>query len=213
MKVEQKSKKNGTEPRLLSAVIHGYKNRLSEELDENRYIHSVNCMVTAASLAEHFGCDIEKAMLAGLLHDCGKNFKGDRAREMARRIGYEPDAIELAEPKLLHGFIGAHLARVEYGIEDEAVLSAIRWHTTGKAGMTLLEKIIYIADYIEPARSFPGVEILRAEAYDDLDRCIVMATDGTIAQIMKKVGLLHPHTVDTRNHSLLCMKSEIKRDL
>jgi predicted HD superfamily hydrolase involved in NAD metabolism len=93
-------------------------------------------------------------------------------------------------------------------VTDPAVLSAIRWHTTGRGGMTLLEKIIYIADYIEPARQLDGIEEMRKVAYNDLDRCIVICSDSTIAFILKKGALLHPKTVETRNYSLLNLKAE-----
>ncbi len=184
------------------------KKELSGELDEARFIHSVNVMEESIKLAHHYGVDEDKAAWAGLLHDCGKNYKGDRAREYVRSIGYIPDEIECKQTKLLHGIIGEHLAREKYGVTDPAVLSAIRWHTTGRGGMTLLEKIIYIADYIEPARQLDGIEEMRKVAYNDLDRCIVICSDSTIAFILKKGALLHPKTVETRNYSLLNLKAE-----
>jgi len=179
---------------------------LQHELDSKRYQHSVNVMDVAVSLAEHYGADAEKARLAGILHDCGKNFKGDAAREYIRKIGYKADEIELMQTKLLHGIIGEHLARTVYGVTDEEILGAIRWHTTGKAGMNLIEKIIYVADYIEPLRSFDGVEEMRKAAYEDLDRCIVLCADSTIRFILNKGALLHDKTVETRNYSIMLIR-------
>jgi predicted HD superfamily hydrolase involved in NAD metabolism len=184
------------------------KKELSGELDEARFIHSVNVMEESVKLAHHYGVDPEKAAWAGLLHDCGKNYKGDRAREYARSIGYTPDEIENRQTKLLHGIIGEHLAREKYGVTHPEILSAIRWHTTGRGGMSLLEKIIYIADYIEPARQLEGIEEMRKVAYNDLDRCIVICSDSTIDYILKKGNLLHPKTVETRNHSLMLLAAE-----
>jgi len=179
---------------------------LRKELDDKRFQHSVNVMEVAASLAEHYGADAEKAKLAGLLHDCGKNFKGDTAREYINKIGYKADETELMQTKLLHGIIGEHLARTVYGITDEEILGAVRWHTTGKAGMSLLEKIIYVADYIEPLRYFDGIEEMRKAAYEDLDRCIVLCADSTIRYILNKGAILHEKTVETRNCSLKIIK-------
>lgn len=175
---------------------------LNKELDSKRYLHSVNVMEVSQSLAKNYGADIEKARLAGILHDCAKNYRGDDARDYVRKIGYEADEVELLQPKLLHGIIGEHLARTIYGVADEEVLGAIRWHTTGKAGMSLLEKIVYVADYIEPLRYFEGIEKMRKAAYEDLERCIVLCSESTIRFVLNKGALLHSRTVETRNHSL-----------
>ncbi len=185
--------------------------KLKATLSEKRYIHSLNVAETAVKMAGHYGADEKKTYLAGLLHDCGKFLKGDMAREYVKSIGYEPDEIEWAQPGLLHAIIGEHLARKEYGITDPEILGAIRWHNTGKAGMTLVEKIIYIADYIEPGRKFDGVEAMREEAFRDLDRCVVLCADSTIRYVLDHEHLLHPRTVETRNHSLCTIKASNMR--
>lgn len=182
--------------------------KLKIELDNARYLHSVNVMETSVALAGHYGIDIDKARLAGILHDCGKNYRGDSAREYIKNIGYKADQIELIQTRLLHGIIGEHLARFVYGVTDEEVLSAIHWHTTGRAGMTTLEKIIYVADYIEPLRSFEGIESMRQMAYEHLDRCVVLCSDSTIRYLINKGVLLHEKTVETRNYSLMLIKKE-----
>lgn len=187
--------------------IDDIKLKLQKELEYSRYLHSLNVIEMAASLAEKYGVDVKKAELAGILHDCGKNFGGEKAREYAREIGYTPDEIELAQPRLLHGIIGEHIAKTEYNVDDEEVLSAIRWHTTGKAGMTDLEKIIYVADYIEPLRDFEGIEEMRKAAFQNLDECVVLCADSTIRFILKKGLLLHEKTIETRNHSLKILRN------
>ncbi|MGI6084020.1 MAG: bis(5'-nucleosyl)-tetraphosphatase (symmetrical) YqeK [Acetivibrionales bacterium] len=187
--------------------INSIINKLKNVLDSYRFNHSVNVMRIAESLAKHYEIDTYKARLAGILHDCGKNYKGNEAREYVKTIDYEADEVEILQPKLLHGIIGENLAKVVYGVTDKEILGAIRWHTTGKAGMSILEKIIYVADYIEPLRSFEGVEIMRKVAYEDLDKCIVFCADSTINIILKKGALLHKNTVETRNHSLMLIKS------
>lgn len=188
----------------ISSII----NKLKNVLDSYRFEHSVNVMKMAESLAKHYGTDINKARIAGILHDCGKNYKGDDAREFIKNMGYEADEVEMLQPKLLHGIISKYLAKAIYGVTDEEILGAIRWHTTGKAGMNLLEKIIYVADYIEPLRSFEGIEKMRKVAFDDLDRCIVYCSESTIEFILKKGVLLHKNTVETRNYSLMLIKNK-----
>lgn len=184
--------------------------KLKSTLSEKRYIHSLNVADTAVKMADHYGVDREKIYLAGILHDCGKFCKDDMAREYVKKIGYQADAIEWAQPGLLHSVIGEHMARQEYGVTDAEILGAIRWHTTGRAGMSVFEKIIYIADYIEPGRKFEGLEDMRAEAFRDLDRCIVLCADSTIRYILDHGYLLHPKTVETRNYSLSAVQASYK---
>ncbi|NMA67053.1 MAG: HD domain-containing protein [Clostridiaceae bacterium] len=184
-------------------------NRLKDELGEVRVLHSINVMEVSAKLAEKYGVDIEKAKLAGILHDCGKNYRGEKAIKYIEEIGYEADEIELAHTPLLHGVIGQYIAQVEYEITDPEILNAIRWHTTGKAGMTTLEKIIYVADYIEPLRNFDDIDNMRSAAFEDLDKCIVLCADSTIRYILNKGFLLHEKTVETRNHCLRRIKKYI----
>lgn len=182
----------------IETIMH----KLKDQLNEKRYLHSVNVMNVSAELARVYKADENKARLAGILHDCAKGLKGDEAIDYAKKIGYCPDEIELAQSGLLHGIIGEHLARVEYGVADKEILDAIRWHTTGRAGMSVLEKIIYVADYIEPLRSFDGIEEMRKAAYEDLDLCVVLCADSTIKYVLRKGYLLHQKTVETRNYSL-----------
>jgi predicted HD superfamily hydrolase involved in NAD metabolism len=182
--------------------------KLKTELDDVRYQHSLNVMETSVKLAKYYGVESEKAGIAGILHDCGKNYRGDKAREYVQKIGYKADKIEWSQTRLLHGIIGEHLARTVYGVTDAEILDAIRWHTTGRAGMTALEKIIYVADYIEPLRNFEGIETMRAVACADLDRCVLLCADSTIQYVLKKGVLLHEKTVETRNYSLMLLTAK-----
>lgn len=176
--------------------------KLMEHLSPSRFQHSTGVMEEAGKLAKIHGADPEKAELAGLLHDCAKNVSGDETIRILRLHGEEPDSIQLCAPQLLHGQLGYYIAREQYGIMDEEILSAIYWHTTGRAGMTLLEKIIFIADYTEPGRSFEGLDEIRQEACCNLDRCIVLCADSTIRYVLKKGQMLHPLTVVVRNDAL-----------
>lgn len=187
--------------------IHEIINMLEVQLDSYRFKHSVNVMKMSEDLARHYEVDVEKAKLAGILHDCGKNYEGDEAREYVRKIGYQANDIEMLQPKLLHGVIGENLARVMYDVNDQEILGAIRWHITGKAGMNPLEKIIYVADYIEPSRDFEAVKDMRRLAFEDLDKCVLFCSESTISFILNNGFLLHEKTIETRNYSLMLINN------
>lgn len=190
--------------------IEDMKAKLKNELTQKRYDHTIGVMNTAEELARKYGADVQKAILAGLLHDCAKNYSIERLFEICRISGIDTDPVMLQQPSLLHGPAGAAVARDKYGIEDEEILGAIRWHTTGKADMSLLEKIIYIADYIEPEREFPGVGELRKLAFEDLDSCMLLALDRTIAFVLERSNLLHANTVIARNYLLMERAERLK---
>ena len=159
--------------------------RLQRELTPHRMDHTAYVMETAIALAARFGADPKKARLAALLHDCGKYLSHEALLSYADT---EPPILPV-----LHAFAGADYAKTAYGVEDEEVLRAIRLHTTGDANMTLLDKIIYIADMIEPSRDFPGVEEIRSQtALDDMLR---LAFSRSIWYIKKKGGDVHPATL------------------
>ncbi len=160
--------------------------KLRKEIDADRYHHTLGVMYTAASLAMCHGEDIEKAQLAGLLHDCAKCIPNDKKLRMCEKYGIEVTAIELAAPYLLHAKLGADLARRRYDVEEEDVLSAIRYHTTGRAEMTLLEKIVFIADYIEPGRwKASNLPQIRELAFHDLDAAVYHTLSDTLHYLHK----------------------------
>ncbi len=189
-------------------VLEEITQKLKRVLDKQRYEHSLGVMETSEVLARRYGENPEKAALAGLLHDCGKNYKGEPAKLYMEKAGLSVDWVERINTRLLHGPIGAHLAQTLYGIEDEAILNAVRWHTTGRAGMSLLEKIVFVADYIEPNRKLEDIEQMRKAALESLELCMVLCCDSTIRYVMKKGAMLHPRTVETRNESLLLIKEK-----
>ena len=152
---------------------------LQKTLSKERYRHTLGVEQTAVRLAGQYGEDIEKARVAALLHDCARCLD---SQEMRRLVGEK--AGDNALRALMHAPAGAELARQKYGVRDEAVLSAIRWHTTGHEGMTRLEKIVYLADFIEPNRpDYPGLSELRSEAFRDLDRAVRMAAESTMRYV------------------------------
>lgn len=171
-------------------------------LKESRLRHSLSVSETAVALATKYGEDIDKARIAGLVHDCVKNMKDAQLIEVARLHEIQLDEIYLQNPSILHGLVGSIIAREVMGIEDEDILSAIRYHTTGRKNMSILEKIIYIADYIEPLRKFNGVEELRSLSEMDLDAAVIQSLENTIKYVIIQKQLLHTDTVEARNYLL-----------
>jgi predicted HD superfamily hydrolase involved in NAD metabolism len=182
--------------------------RLEEVLTPKRFKHSLNVMNTAAELAVKYEVDVVRAEYAGLLHDCGKNLEAGELLSICRKYGLPVDNVSSAQPELLHGAVGAVLARHEYGVQDESILTAIKYHTTGREGMDMLEKIIFIADFIEPGRTFPEAEEARKVAFVDIDKAILIALDRTIEFVLKKGALMHADTVFARNYIISSLKSK-----
>ncbi|KXG77040.1 bis(5'-nucleosyl)-tetraphosphatase (symmetrical) YqeK [Thermotalea metallivorans] len=180
--------------------IHGI---LKERLRESRYVHSLGVQKTAVELAKRYHAPVEKASIAGLVHDCAKGYNKAELLNYAAQFGIILDNVTRKQEELLHAVVGAELAKREFQIEDEEILNAIRFHTTGRANMTLLDKIIYLADYIEPNRKFQGVEALRQQALSDLDKATFMAVNQTIAYIIFQNKLIHHDTISARNSLLM----------
>ncbi|MCM0648943.1 bis(5'-nucleosyl)-tetraphosphatase (symmetrical) YqeK [Clostridium swellfunianum] len=176
---------------------------LKENLNKQRYEHSLRVRDTSVELAEHYKADRDKAYLAGLVHDCAKNMEDEKIINIIAKNGYNIEGIYKRTPNLMHGLAGALVAKTIMGIEDEEVLSSIAFHTTGNKIMTLLDKIIYIADYIEPMRNFPGVEELRKLAYENLDEALLLSFDNTIKYVISRGQLLHLDTIEARNSILV----------
>lgn len=147
--------------------------KLKKYLDEDRLWHTLGVMHTAAAMAMVYHEDMEKAQLAGLLHDCAKCIPSKKKIKLCNENHIPVSSFEKEHTFLLHGKVGAWIAEEKYGVKDREILEAITWHTTGKPEMSVLEKIIYIADYIEPARDkAPRLKEIRALAFQNLDRCI-----------------------------------------
>ena len=143
---------------------------LESELAYGRFVHTMNVASTAASLAMCYGFDVDKAETAGLLHDCAKCMNLGKMLKICEKAGLELSDIEKNSGSLLHSKAGAELAQSRYGVKDEDILNAIRYHTTGRPGMSLLEKIIFTADYIEPGRdSAPNLPVVRKLAFESID--------------------------------------------
>ena len=141
---------------------------------------------------------MEKARRAALLHDCTKKLGLEDQLALAERYGVGLDDLERRALKLLHAKTGAAVAAAVFGTDGE-VTGAIRWHTTGRADMTLLEKIVYLADYIEPTRDFPGVEELRRACYEDLDAGLLLGLEMTIREMEERGAPIHTKTLEARD--------------
>ena len=180
---------------------------LANELRPARFRHCRDVSQTAVRLAERWDADIEKARLAGILHDCARNLKGEELLKTSRQFGMIPSPLELLQPALIHAPLGAIIAERRFGISEPQVLQAIRRHTTGAPQMTLLDKIIYLSDCIEPGRNFSGVRKIRDMAVEDLDAAVLLAYEHSILFVVANGGLLHPNTVEGRNSLLMELKA------
>ncbi|WP_088102547.1 bis(5'-nucleosyl)-tetraphosphatase (symmetrical) YqeK [Halalkalibacter urbisdiaboli] len=176
-------------------------------LTKHRYEHTLGVMETAIRLAERFGADKKKTELAAIFHDYAKFRDKEEMRLLVQNVLSDRLILEYGT-ELLHAPCGAYYVEHEVGINDSEILDAIRFHTTGRPGMTLLDKIIFLADYIEPGRTFPGVEHVRELAENDLDAAVVQAIENTIAFLMKRRQLIFPETVATFNSLVKDKKRE-----
>ena len=174
-------------------------------LKGSRVPHVLGTEETAAALARRWGADEEEARRAALLHDCTKRLSKKEQLELCRAYKISLDAYEKREEKLLHAKTGAAVAKAVYGVSD-AVYEAIFWHTTGKPGMTLLEKIMYLADYIEPTRDFCDLTQLRRLAFEDLDKALLLGLTMAVDDLRDQGMALHPNSVLARDD----MKGRIK---
>ena len=161
-------------------------------LGEKRLLHTLNVGILSAHLAEVHGADKDKALIAGAIHDCAKELDIDEQRRLAGE--YAGDTF--TEKKILHSPAGATFAKTNMGIEDKEILDAICYHTTGKGGMTVLEKIVYVADKIEPARTYTDLTDIRIAAEKDLDEAMRMTVSAVRDKFIKQGRDIHPLTQD-----------------
>ncbi len=182
-------------------LLDSLKEKLFLELSEKRYRHSIAVMECAVALAETHDCSPGKAAVAGLLHDCARDLSLDETEKVCSEAGIMMDEVSRAQPELLHGPAGSVIAKKVYGITDREILDAIYCHTTGKTGMSIFEKVIFLADYISPDRKFEGADKVRklAGKAGSLDEALEQALSGTIAYVLGKGLMVHTNTVHARN--------------
>ena len=182
------------------------KSDLKNKLSQKRYEHTVGVSYTAAALAMRYKEDIIKAELAGVLHDVAKGFKVSDLRQMMK--GFKDpytdksyvESIMYRAPQILHAVYAPYLAKKDYGICDEEILSAIRWHTTGKRNMIMLEKIVFVADYIEPNRKdIPNLSNIRALAFEDITAAVKEIANSTIMYLKAQNVYIDKFTFELSN--------------
>jgi predicted HD superfamily hydrolase involved in NAD metabolism len=171
-------------------------NYIEKNSSESRKTHIDGVVITADILALHYGADRQKTKVAALCHDLYRGIKDEALNIYVKQLGLQKKYLN--NGNLAHGKIAAEMIKKDFGIEDEDILNAVRYHTTGRAGMSTLEKVIFLADSIEPGRSYPGVEEIRQIAENDLDLACLMCLERTIEYINKKGYFLDPDTLDAK---------------
>lgn len=175
--------------------------KLQSALSIGRYIHTMGVVKTALRLAENYNVDKHKVHMAALLHDCAKDYPPEMKKRFCKEFHVPVDEIMLSCIDLTHAFLGAEVAKREYGVMDEEILNAIRYHTTGRKSMTAIEKIVFIADYIEPNRKvFDTLEEARKLAFEDMDKAMMFILQHTIAYVKERNRPLHPLSVEAFNY-------------
>ena len=176
--------------------------RIEERLSEKRFQHSMNVAESAKELAKKFGADEEKAYTAGILHDIMKEENIDIQLEYIAKNGDDTEKLKFANTQIYHQMSGAAYCKIELGIDDEGILTAIRYHTTGRRGMTLLEKVVYTADFISADRCYTDVDVMREKAAESLEDAMLYSLRYTISDLTKKAKPIHIDTVECYNDIL-----------
>lgn len=193
----------------MNSKIEEMRLKLVNGLDEPRYQHTLGVMYTAASMAMCHGENVENALVAGLLHDCAKCISSIDKIKLCKENDIEISETEAKNTGLLHAKLGAFLAEKEYGVTDEDILMSIRSHTTGRPGMSLLEKIIYIADYMEPGRKeLPNMKDVRKLAFEDIDKCLFRILKDSLVYLKSRDFAIDPMTEETYNYYKAIMEGE-----
>ncbi len=192
-----------------TADFNKLRRSIEKSLDAGRFEHTLGVTYTATSLAMCHGGDVRRAQIAGLLHDCARNIDNQKKISICEKHNIEINEVERKNPFLLHAKAGSYLAMQKYGIRDEDIIQAILNHTTGRPGMSLLEKIIYVADYIEPGRKkAPNLAAVRKEAFHDLDKALLMILEDTLAYLDAMADATDPMTRKTYEFYQNTLKNE-----
>lgn len=183
---------------MTKSEIRNIKKELEDNLDSKRYEHTLGVAYTSACLAMRYGYDMEKAYIAGLLHDCAKCISNKDKIEYCEKHDIPINSTEQANPSLLHAKVGAEMSRRKYDIDDSEIYQAIQYHTTGHPNMTLLDKILYIADYMEPHRDeAPNLDIVRKQVFIDIDTALFTILKDSINYLDSSDKPVDPMTMET----------------
>ncbi len=184
-----------------TADIKKIRKKMEKSMDAHRFEHTLGVTYTAACLAMRYNVDIMKAQTAGLLHDCAKCMSNEKRLSICKKHNIQMNAAEIENPLLLHAKVGSFITMEEFNIHDEEIISAILNHTTGRPGMSPLEKIIYIADYIEPGRKqAPNLPEVRKMAFVDLDKALLMILEDTLTYLQGTNNVVDPMTQKTYDY-------------
>ena len=176
---------------------------IRSKLNADRFNHSLNVADSAKELALRYGADADKAYTAGLLHDVMKNASPEEQLGVLSEAGIELMPVERENKKLWHAMAGAAYVKFVMGIDDRDIIRAVRYHTTGRAGMSLLERIVYLADYISADRNYNGVEDMRRLCQADSDEAILYALTFGIPDLVSKGRVIHPDSIDLYNEVII----------
>ncbi|MGT2829768.1 bis(5'-nucleosyl)-tetraphosphatase (symmetrical) YqeK [Streptococcus hillyeri] len=172
--------------------------KVQSAMSEKRFKHVLGVEESAVALAKRYGADETKAGLAALLHDYAKERPDEDFLSVIDDCDLDPDLKKWGN-NIWHGIVGSFIISQEFNLEDEEILIAIERHTVGDEDMSLLDKVLYVADYIEPGRDFPGVDEARQIAQEDLDKAVAFETARTIAHLASKAQPIYPQTLETYN--------------
>ncbi|WP_340022063.1 bis(5'-nucleosyl)-tetraphosphatase (symmetrical) YqeK [Paenibacillus sp. FSL K6-1096] len=182
--------------------------QVSGQMPDKRWKHTLGVMASSVELAQRYGADPARAETAAILHDVAKYWPVERMREVIEQNGLSAELLRY-DKQLWHAEVGAFVAEHDYGIHDAEVLDAIRYHTSGRENMTLLDKIVCLADYIEPGRDFPGVNEIRRLAESSLEEGLIAGFDSTISLLLEKRRIVFPLTVLARNDLVRTLEDKI----
>ncbi|NDI33775.1 bis(5'-nucleosyl)-tetraphosphatase (symmetrical) YqeK [Chengkuizengella sediminis] len=179
---------------------------VQQQMPERRWLHTLGVMETSVALANEYGADPVKADLAALLHDYCKYWSIERQKEWVIKEHLPVELLQY-DKQLWHGPVAAELVQQEFSINDEDVINAIRYHTSGRTNMSMLEKIVCLADYMEPGRDFPGVDQIRELSKQSLEKALIAGFDSTIRFLISKGKKIFPLTIESRNFLIDEMKN------
>ncbi len=179
-----------------------YKIVIKHRLSEHRYVHSLNVADAAETLAKKYGANADKAYVAGILHDITKQETVEKQIEIIENGGGKLLPLEKFTPLVYHQISGMYYCINVLGVDDEDILGAIRWHTTGKSDMTLLEKVVFTADFISADRNYPDVDVMRGLANESLEKAMLYSLKYTICDLVQKGNVIHPDTLNCYNYIL-----------
>lgn len=184
-------------------VYEKYVDLLKKHLSPYRLHHSLEVAKTAKHLAEKYGCDAEKCYLAGLLHDIKKEADKDEVFSLSEKYSIEMTELENRAKKLWHAIVGAYYIKNEVGIDDNDIFLAVRYHTTGRSNMSMIEKVLFVADFISSDRNYDGVEKIREKAECSLEDAMLEGLSFTVSELIEQHSAVHPDTIDAYNDIII----------